>query len=90
MFFSALQQRNIYCFNLEEAVVSQQIINYTKLKFPKKVHIFSMLCVPNETKLLAACSDSQIRIWSYKGFSALKSILDPGVPEKSYDSFDKV
>lgn len=71
MFFSALEQKNIYCVNLEDCVSTGVMPNFGKLKLPD-VAIIDMKA--NEGKLVAACNDKAIRFWNVHSFTVLKNI----------------
>ena len=77
VFFSAMGQRNIYCANINDAINNGYFASYTKLKLPKKTHIFDMKTHPTDPKIAAACSDALIRIWNYNSVTSLKHLIDP-------------
>jgi hypothetical protein len=62
IFFTAVGMRNIYVANIMEAIDEGSFLNYNKLKMPKKILVHDLKCHPNDRKIVAACSDSQIRV----------------------------
>ncbi|KAM3145005.1 hypothetical protein pb186bvf_003010 [Paramecium bursaria] len=77
LFFSAVGQRNIYCANIDDTIASGgPQLNISKLKIPLKVNVNDLKCHPCEYKMIAACSDGQVRIWNQNTFTELIGLMD--------------
>ena len=72
LFFSAVNQHNIYCANLNE--INNFSIKINKIKIPEKITIIDLKCHPNEHKLMALTSENLMRIWNYMSFTELSEV----------------
>ena len=88
MFFAALDQRNIYCINLEDCISSGFIPNFNKLKLPQDINIIDMKAYDN--KLVAACNDKVIRCWNVHSLTNLKGIrIEPSAGDITSIAFSR-
>ncbi|CAK87046.1 unnamed protein product (macronuclear) [Paramecium tetraurelia] len=77
LFFSAIDQRNIYCANIDDTIKSNgpELI-LSKLRLPERVNVNDLKCHPTDYKICSACSDGLLRVWNQTTYTQLKSIQD--------------
>ena len=62
--FSTVSNRNIYLFPLEALLTNGQVRKPVKIRLPPKVRVSRILAQPHTEVIVAACSDSLIRVWN--------------------------
>jgi hypothetical protein len=70
LYFIATDQHFIYSINIPEAINAGAINNYTKFKLPPEV--FATDLAINNTKLVALCTDYNLRVWDCDTANPLK------------------
>ncbi len=62
LFFTAIDQHNIYSIDLEDSLRAHTITNYNKYKLPLEVNI--TVISSTKRKLLGICQDGHLRVWN--------------------------
>lgn len=71
LYFSATDCYNLFSVKLADSIKSGHIVYHNKYKMPE-VNVTSLAIGSN--KLVALCSDSNLRVWDCDSSSALKGI----------------
>ena len=87
LFFTATDHHSLFALSLTEAVRTRHIHQFVRFKLPQDVTPLTLALGPN--KLVAPCSDSNLRVWDTNSTSALKGAELSGVGQPTCAAFQR-